>query len=168
VISQVSDRAHETHGAASITVTITFIRLGITRSHLQNNFSPHLTHIPICIRAIRFHIHIRIRSHKSIHTFSHILCHSFNQLFIYFKLFNIPVVYHLPNRKLQKHFRLLCDFQQKLKSKYLSHNVRAAATCHTFIIPIEVGGPRAPEEGLGGESELGGRVGIVDADVHIS
>jgi hypothetical protein len=46
--------------------------------------------------------------------------------------------------------------------------VCAAATFHTFIIPIEVGGLWAPEEGLGGELELGGRVGIVDVDVHIS
>jgi hypothetical protein len=43
-----------------------------------------------------------------------------------------------------------------------------AATFYPFIILIEVGGPRVPEEGLGGELELGGRVGIVDVDVHIS
>jgi hypothetical protein len=43
-----------------------------------------------------------------------------------------------------------------------------ATTSYPFIIPIEVGDPRASEGGLGGESELGRRVGIVDADIHIS
>ena len=36
-----------------------------------------------------------------------------------------------------------------------------AATFHLFVTPIEVGGLWAPEEGLGGEWKLGGRVGIV-------
>ena len=167
MISQVSNQVRETHGAASITVAVAFTCLGITRSHLQNNFSSHLTHIPICIHTIRFHIHIhiRIRGHNSIHTFSQILRHNFNQLFIYFKLFNIPAVFHLLNLKLQKQFRLHRDFPQKFKNQYLSRNVCVAATSCPFIIPIEVG---APEGGLGGESELGRRVGIMDVDVHIS
>ena len=167
MISWVSNRVRGTHGAASITVAVAFTRLGITHSHLQNNFSPHLTHIPICIHAIHFHIHIHIRihGHNSIHTFSQILQHNFNQLFIYFKLFNIPVVFHLPNRKLQKQFRLHHNFPQKFKNQYLSRNVCVAATSCPFIIPIEVG---APEGGLGGELELGRRVGIMDVDIHIA
>jgi len=43
-----------------------------------------------------------------------------------------------------------------------------AAISYSFIIPIKVGDPRAPEGGLGGESELGRKVGIMDVDVHIS
>ena len=89
MISQVSNQVCKTHGAASITIAITFTCLGITCSHLQNNFSHHLNHIPIYIHRIRFHIHIHIRlhGHNPIYAFSHILQHNFNQLFIYFKLF---------------------------------------------------------------------------------
>jgi hypothetical protein len=77
------------------------------------------------------------------------------------------MVFHLLNQKLQKQFRFHHNFPQKFKNQYLSHNVCVAATSYPFIIPIEVGGLRVSEGGLGGESELGRRVGIMDVDIHI-
>jgi hypothetical protein len=78
------------------------------------------------------------------------------------------VVFRLLNQKLQKQFQLHPDCLWKFKNQYLLHNACAATTSYPFTLLVEVRGLPAPEGDLGGELELGGRVGIVDMDVHIS
>ena len=78
------------------------------------------------------------------------------------------MVFCLLNQKLQKQFRLHPDCLQKFVNQNLLHNACAATTSYLPTLLVEVRGLLAPEEGLGGELELGGRVGIVNTDIHIS
>ena len=78
------------------------------------------------------------------------------------------MVFRLLNKKLQKQFQLHPDCLQKFINQNLLHNVCVATTSYLPTLLVEVRGLPAPEEGLGGELELGGRVGIVNMDIHIS
>src|SRR5882762_9793868 len=161
------------HGAPSIIVAIASTHL--KSFHLWNNLGHCLIYIQDCICGIAnqsymihfpFHNHIHIRSMSSylnlIRIHSHVLRYNFNHLFTYSKLFNICMVSHQQNRKLQKQFQIP---PQKSPKIYI-HLVVPVATSYPHIVLIEGVGDSQTLEigGLGGD--LGG-FGIANEDVRM-
>ena len=127
----VSDRVCETLGATSVTVALTFTHHATSHRSAQ----AHQTHGIVSVTAIVVHIHsthtnTQIRNHLDIHIRIHCTPNQLDfqpiqsctwrshQLspFTYSRLYNIPVVFHQQNRKLQNNSH--CT--DKISKKYIS------------------------------------------------
>src|ERR1700691_5618342 len=148
--SQAFGWVYKIHGVVCITTITTHICQASTApTHIWGQFS-----ICVCVSCIL--------GHSSLHTI-HLLIHILHPP-ISFKLFNIPMAFHLLNQKLQKQFQLHPNFPWKFKNQSLLHSAGAATASYLFIL-VGVGGFQA-QGGLGGE-ELGLGERTKNKDIHI-